>query len=239
MVVATARSRSRSRRPRSGRSSSSAGCGSARASRCRRTTAARRRRPSSAGTTAPGRASRPARRSASSGRRRPRPARAPACRRWGTSRPATSARYARPCSRKLQEQPLVPAVVVGSAVTTSCSQRERRAHRPELAAHVLDVRHRPGERVAAALDRGVLGRQPERVEADREEDVVAVHPAEARQRVGRRDDVPVADVQVARRIRVHRQQVVLGPGSCPSGPCRTGRARAQRACQRGSMAVGS
>ena len=40
------------------------------------------------------------------------------------------------------------------------------------------LRHRPVERVAAALDRGVLGGQPEGVEADREEHVVAVHPPE-------------------------------------------------------------
>ena len=88
---------------------------------------------------------------------------------------------------------------------------EGRAHRAELAAHVLDVGHRPGERVAAALDRGVLGGQPERIEADREEHVEAVHPPEPCQRVAGGDDVPVTDVQVARGIRVHRQHVVLGP----------------------------
>ena len=35
--------------------------------------------------------------------------------------------------------------------------------------------HRPLQRVDAALDRGVLGRQAEGVEAHREEHVVAVH----------------------------------------------------------------
>ena len=138
-----------------------------------------------------------------------------------------------------QEQPLVPAVVLGSAVTTSVVPGERRAHRPELAAHVVDVRHRPGERVAAVLDRGVLGRQPEGVEADREEHVVAVHPPEAGERVRRRDDVPVADVQVARRVRVHRQQVVLGLSSRRSRSVSYRPSSAQRACQRGSIAVGS
>ena len=109
-----------------------------------------------------------------------------------------------------QEQPLVPHVVRRIGGDDLVLPVEGRAHRPELAAHVVDVLHRPGERVAAALDRRVLGRQPERIEADREEHVVAVHPAEAGQRVARGDDVPVPDVQVARRIRVHRQQVVLG-----------------------------
>ena len=37
-------------------------------------------------------------------------------------------------------------------------------------------------------------------------------------------DVPVPDVQVSRRVRVHRQQVVLGPRRRRPGPCRTGRA---------------
>ena len=111
---------------------------------------------------------------------------------------------------ELEEQPLVPAVVLGVRGHDLGIPREGRAHRPELAAHVLDVRHRPRERVAAVLDGGVLRGQAEGIEADREEHVVAVHPPIAGERVRRRDDVPVADVQVARRIRVHREQVVLG-----------------------------
>ena len=110
-----------------------------------------------------------------------------------------------------QEEPLVPLVVLGLAGDDLGVPVERRAHRAQLAAHVLDVAHRPDARVDVARDRGVLGRQPERVEADREEDVVAVHPPEARDRVGRRLDVPVPDVQVARRVRVHREQVELAP----------------------------
>ena len=68
-------------------------------------------------------------------------------------------------------------------------------------------------RVDAALDGRVLGRQAEGVEADGEEDVVAVHAQEAGARVGGRLDVPVADVQVARRVGVHREQVVLAAAS--------------------------
>ena len=113
--------------------------------------------------------------------------------------------------QELEEEPLVPAVVVGIGGDDLRLPVERRAHRPQLAAHVVDVRHRPVARVDAVLDRGVLGRQSERIEADRQEHVLAVHPMEAGDRVGRRDDVPVADVDVARRIRVHRQQVELAP----------------------------
>ncbi len=111
-----------------------------------------------------------------------------------------------------QEQPLVPLVVLGIAGHDLRRPVEGGAHRPELAAHVVDVAHRPFARVEAALDRGVLGRQPEGVEADRQEDVLAVHPLEPGEGVGRRDDVPVADVQVARRVRIHRQQVVAIAG---------------------------
>ena len=110
--------------------------------------------------------------------------------------------------QELQEEPLVPAVVVGVAGDDLGAPVERRAHLPQLAAHVGDVRHRPVARVDPVLDRRVLGRQPEGIEPDRQEHVLAVHPPEAGERVGRRLDVPVPDVDVARRVGVHRQQVV-------------------------------
>ncbi len=112
--------------------------------------------------------------------------------------------------QELQEEPLVPAVVGrvgGDDLGFPC---ERGAHRAELAAHGLDVRHRPGERVPTAPDGRVLGRQPEGIEADRKEHVEAVHPPVAGERIARGDDVPMPDVQVTGRIRVHRQEVVLG-----------------------------
>ena len=117
-----------------------------------------------------------------------------------------------PSLEQAQEQPLVPHVVRRVGRDDLVLPVEGRAHRPELAAHVLDVLQRPGERVTTVLDRGVLGRQAERVEADGEEDVEAMHPPEPGQRVARGHDVPVPDVQVARRVRVHGQEVVLGPG---------------------------
>jgi hypothetical protein len=65
--------------------------------------------------------------------------------------------------------------------------------------------------VDPVLDRRVLGRQPEGVEADREEDVLAEHPVVAAHGVGGGLHVPVADVEVARRVVVHRQEVELRP----------------------------
>ena len=116
-----------------------------------------------------------------------------------------------PGLQELEEEPLVPAVVVGVGGDDLRLPVERRAHRSQLAPHVVDVAHRPVAGVDVVLDRGVLGRQPERVEADRQEDVLAVHPVEPGDRVGRRDDVPVPDVDVARRVGVHRQQVEARP----------------------------
>ncbi len=63
----------------------------------------------------------------------------------------------------------------------------------------------------AARDGRVLGGQAEGVEADGEEDVVALHAPEASHGIGQRHDRPVPDVQVPGRVRVHRHDVVLGP----------------------------
>ena len=111
-----------------------------------------------------------------------------------------------------QEDPLVPAVVLGLAGDDLGVPIPAGAHRAQLAAHPVYVLQSPLVRVDLVLDRGVLGRQAEGVEADRLEDVLAVHAVEAAQGVRRRLHVPVTDVQIPRRVVVHRQQVVLGPG---------------------------
>ena len=64
----------------------------------------------------------------------------------------------------------------------------------------------------AALDGRVLGRQSERVPAERMQHVVAAQPLRARHDVA--DDVVanVPDVRVTRRVREHLEAVVLRPG---------------------------
>jgi hypothetical protein len=111
---------------------------------------------------------------------------------------------------EFEEEPLVPAVVLGLAGHDLGVPVPTGAHRPQLAAHVVDVLEGPLVRVDLVLDRGVLGGQAEGVEADRLEDVLAVHAVEAAQGVRRRLHVPVPDVQIPRRVVVHREQVVLG-----------------------------
>ena len=111
---------------------------------------------------------------------------------------------------QLQEEPLRPGIVARIARDRLAIPGPHRAHAAQLAAHALDVCHGPRMRVRAALDRRVLGRQAERVEPDREEDVVALHPLVARGRIRRRHRIPVPDMQLAGRIGQHRQEVEFG-----------------------------
>ena len=115
-----------------------------------------------------------------------------------------------PGLEELEEQPLVPAVVLGVARDELGVPVPRGPHRPQLASHRVDVGHRPLARVHPVLDRRVLGGQPEAIEAHRLEDVVPAHAPVAADRIGRRLHVPVTDVQRARRVVEHRQQVEAG-----------------------------
>ena len=111
---------------------------------------------------------------------------------------------------ELRKQPLRAAVVVWVAGDHLPGPVEHATRGPELRAHALDVLVRPGGGMYALVDRRVLGRQPEAVKPHWEHDVEALHAAHARHHVRPRHRVPVTDVQIARGIRVHRQQVVLG-----------------------------
>ena len=116
-----------------------------------------------------------------------------------------------PALEHLQEEPLVPAVVLRVAGVEHAVPVERAgvaAHRRLL---LLDVLVRPADRVLAALDGGVLGGQAEGVPADRVHDVeAALHPV-ARDDVAERVRLGVAHVQVARGVREHVEDVLLGP----------------------------
>ena len=112
----------------------------------------------------------------------------------------------------LEEEPLVPGVVVRLAGDDLPVPVVDRAHRAELVAHAVDVPHRPDGRVDAAVDRGVLRRKTERVEPHGVEDVVAAHAHEAGVGVGWGHGVPVADVEVAGGVGVHGEGVPPGAG---------------------------
>src|SRR4029079_18397958 len=112
---------------------------------------------------------------------------------------------------ELEEEPLRPVVVVGL-----CS-RELTApvDRPPEALHLLadrgDVPVRDVARVLPLADGGVLGRETERVVADRPQHREAAPPADVRDDVSERVVEDVAHVQLARRRREHLEHVRVLP----------------------------
>ncbi len=111
-----------------------------------------------------------------------------------------------------QEQPLVPAVVVGPARRDLARPVDAEAERPQLPLHVRDVVVGPLRGRHAVRHRGVLGRQAERVPAHGLQHIAALHAHEARQHVTDRVVAHVPHVQPPARIREHAEAVVLRAG---------------------------
>ena len=118
----------------------------------------------------------------------------------------------------LQEEPLVPAVELGSAAGDLPAPVDHGPHLVVLLAHGGDVLEGPDGGVDAVADGGVLGGQSEGVEPHREEDVVAAHALQAGVDVGYGEGVPVADVEDAGGIGVHGQGVPLVAGGIVVDP---------------------
>ena len=112
----------------------------------------------------------------------------------------------------LDEHPLAPAVVVGVAGVEHAVVVVREAHALHRRNCLRDVLVRPDARLGVVLDGGVLGRQPEGVEAHGVQHVVAPHARLAGHRVADRVVARVPHVKVARGIREHLEDVLLGLG---------------------------
>jgi len=113
---------------------------------------------------------------------------------------------------ELQEDPLRPLVVLRVGRRDLAVVVEREPEPLQLRAESLHVFFRDDRRVDAVLDRVVLGRQPERVVADREQHVVALHAPLARDDVHRGVRARVADVQPRPgRVRELDQRIELRP----------------------------
>ena len=121
----------------------------------------------------------------------------------------------KPCVEQPQEEPLVPAVVLGLVGRDQAIPVEPPAHPLHRRDDVRDVPLDDRARMPAFADRGVLGRQAERVEAHRVQDVHAVPPAEPRQDVADGVDEHVAHVQRPGRIRPHLDHVALRAAVVP------------------------
>ncbi len=117
-----------------------------------------------------------------------------------------------PGVEELQEDPLRPPVVVDVGGGDAPARVVPEAQRPELAAHVGDVRLGRGPRMLAGLHRVLLGRKPEGVVAHRVQHVVAAHAHVAREHVGADVAERVPDVEAcATRVREHVEHVELAP----------------------------
>jgi hypothetical protein len=109
----------------------------------------------------------------------------------------------------LQEQPLVPLVVLGVAGGDLAAPVDRQAHGLHLALHVGDVVVGPLGRRHLVLHRRVLGRQAEGVPAHRHQHVHALHAQLARQHVVDGVVAHMAHVQLAAGVGQHRAGVEL------------------------------
>ena len=108
------------------------------------------------------------------------------------------------------KEPLVPAIVFGEATHHFAVPVIHRPYRTQLASHVIYVGHCPFVGMDTSGYRGIFRRQPEGVKTDRVQHVVPLHPPETGVGVRWRQGIPVTDVQVTRRIRVHRHLEPFG-----------------------------
>ena len=118
-----------------------------------------------------------------------------------------------------KEQPLGPPVVLGIGGVQPTRPVERHAHPLERRGLLLDVGVGPGAGRDAALDRGVLGGQPERVPPDRVQHVVAAHRAVAGHGVATAEGLRMPHVEVSAGVREHveREEPRSGVGGVIDG----------------------
>ncbi len=109
----------------------------------------------------------------------------------------------------LQEDPLVPVVIVRRAGCDFARPVDHRPHQIVLAAHLRDVLEGPGRGVDVVPDCRVLSREAERIKAHREQHIMSTHALQAGKGVRNGKGVPVPDVEDARRVRIHRQREPL------------------------------
>ena len=108
-----------------------------------------------------------------------------------------------------QEQPLVPAVILGLTSCQFAVPVQGEAERLELLFHVGDVVVGPSRRRDTAGHRGVLGGQPESVPTHRLQYVPAQHPLITRDHITDGVVADMAHVQPPTGIRKHAQAVIF------------------------------
>ncbi|CAB4584323.1 unannotated protein [freshwater metagenome] len=110
---------------------------------------------------------------------------------------------------QLEEQPLVPLVILG----VGGMQHPRPVERGRVTLHrgalLSDVLVGPLSRVHAPLDGRVFGGKSKGIPPDGVQNLIAAKPPISREDVAERIDLGVTHVQVARRIREHVQDVLV------------------------------
>ena len=114
--------------------------------------------------------------------------------------------------QELQEDPLGPAHEGGVVALDHPAPVVGRPQAQQGRGQLLDLGFGERPRMLAGLDGGVLGRQPEAVEADGREDGLAVHRPVADQQVPEGVVAHVAHVGRPARVGVHAQDVGLRAG---------------------------
>ncbi len=122
----------------------------------------------------------------------------------------------KPVVEELQEQPLGPAVERRLVRGDLAVPVDRPAHAAHLLLDRSDVALGDLERMAAFLDRRILGRQAERVEAHRPQHGCTVAAAKMRDDVAQRVVEDVPHVQLAGRIGEHLEHVEVRLGQLAS-----------------------
>ncbi len=141
-------------------------------------------------------------------------------------RPGALAIFVEPAVEDLQEDPLGPAVEAGVGGRELAPGVVSQAQPEQLPAHAGDVVLGADRRVLAGADRVLLGREPERVVAERVQDRAAGHAQEPAQHVGADVAERVPDVQ-ARPARVGEEVEDVGLRMA-GGPLEAGRERSDR-----------
>ena len=111
--------------------------------------------------------------------------------------------------QQLQEQPLLPSVIVRPAGGQLARPVIGKAQPLQLAAHVVDVRFGPFRGRHALLDRRVLGRQTEGVPAHGLQHIAPAHALVAGDHVADAVVAHMTHVQPAAGVREHAQAVEL------------------------------
>ena len=109
-----------------------------------------------------------------------------------------------------QEEPLVPAIVLGFAGGDFARPVVAEIHALMLALHFADVEVRPFAGMAFVVDGRVFGGQTKGVPTHGVQHIVSAHPLITGQRIAYRVVAQVPDVKSAAWIRKHFEQVILG-----------------------------